>query len=104
MFRVSLHFIVTALTCGEHYPTITNGNVSTLEPVEIDINGAQANYSCNDGCHLFGSRSLRCQILATGPLNSQVSSQWVNESGKFYAPSCLCPPGKCIVGIVESKR
>ena len=80
---------VAALECDKLHPSIENGRVSTLESAESDINGAQANYSCNDGCELEGSKSLRCQIVVTGHI---ATSQWVNDTEQNKMPSCSCPP------------
>ena len=78
--------IAAAPECGP-YPGIENGTVSTLEST-VFINGAQANYSCSEGCELQGSRSLRCLIL---DINLQQTTQWVNETGQEDIPSCFCP-------------
>ncbi|CAI8027913.1 hypothetical protein GBAR_LOCUS15899 [Geodia barretti] len=84
-------FHVTSPKCDKPVPSIENGHVSTLESNESDINGAQANYSCNDGCELEGSKSLRCQIVVT---NHLATSQWVNDTEQNEMPSCSCtPPG-----------
>ena len=66
-------------------PTIEMGNMSTLEPTDKDIVGAQVNYSCFDNCVLRGSSSLRCRPVVSG-----VGSEWVNGSGAVEYPSCHC--------------
>ena len=58
-----------------------------LESNTSDINGAQANYSCNDGCTLEGSKSLRCKISER---NFVSHSEWVNETSDLHTPRCLC--------------
>ena len=79
-------YIGAAPECGPN-PGIENGTVLTLEST-VFINGAQANYSCNDGCELQGSRSLQCLILIAG---LSTTKQWVNETGQEDTPSCFCP-------------
>ena len=82
----SYFHIAAAPECGP-YPGIENGTVLTLEST-VFINGAQANYSCSDGCNLQGSRYLRCLIL---DIYLQRTTQWVNETGQEDTPSCFCP-------------
>ena len=65
------------------------GERVTLEPINNDIVGAQANYSCSDGCDLHGSSSLRCRSMGS-PVNDY---EWVDESTSI-SPSCICS-GQC---------
>ena len=64
------------------------GNISTLEPTNNDIVGAQVNYSCFDNCVLRGSSSLRCKRVVSGPV--VIGSEWVNGSDAVEYPSCYC--------------
>ena len=77
------------LKCAVDYPSINNGTVSSLESVDMDINGAQANYSCRDMCTLEGSSSLRCRTLPSG-------SQWINDQMEVNFPSCVCSSGQAV--------
>ena len=52
--------------CDMDPPAIEMGNRTTLEPVDRDIVGGQANYSCNENCFLQGSSSLRCRRVVSG--------------------------------------
>jgi hypothetical protein len=81
-------FHATAPTCNVNYPSIEDGTVLILESTEIDVRGAQANYSCNTDCVPDGSMSLRCRVCV---LNGHSLSQWVNETGHPHLPHCFCP-------------
>lgn len=83
----NLSLFLEAGDCTKPHPTIYGGNATTLESTDTDIEGAQVNYSCNNGCELQGSNSLRCTVEVIAGLSQ---SEWVDDRGVITTPSCSC--------------
>ena len=86
----NLSLFLAAVDCTKPHPTIYGGNATTLESTDTDIQGAQVNYSCNNGCELEGSNSLRCSVKVIAGL---LQSEWVDDrgdTGVVTTPSCSC--------------
>ena len=79
--------LLAAVDCTKPHPTIYGGIATTSESTDNDIEGAQVNYSCNNGCKLQGSNSLRCTVEVIAGLPQ---SEWVDDRGDVTTPSCSC--------------
>ena len=78
LMKILIFILFTAGSCSEDPPVFDTVNKpTTLEGPYIT--GFQANYSCDIGCVLTGSESLRC-----------VPPNWQLENETLGNPTCLC--------------
>ena len=91
-------FYFAAYDCKEDPPSVeVDVCISTLEPINQDIVGSQANFSCKSGCLLYGSSTLRCRRIAD-PI---IQFKWIDDSGGSISPRCICSGQCCSKGVVR---